>query len=60
MHNDRKYKVKSALNRLIAKIDVSLYSGFASFFTTHENLINTLTTINYNKNPTLLDNNPIS
>ena len=42
MHTDASNNVMSALKRIKTKLDMSLFTGFASFITTHESLINKL------------------
>ena len=43
MHLNSSNKTKSALNRIKERLNLSLNTGFASFFTTHEYLISQLT-----------------
>ena len=42
MHMKNSNKVDAALKRIITRLDLSLRTGFASFFTTHEYLLNEL------------------
>ena len=43
MHLNSSNKTKSALNRIKERLNLSLNTGFASFFTTHEYFISQLT-----------------
>ena len=57
-------KVDSAISRIVARLDLSLSTGFASFFTTHEYLLNKLNqdelSLLFNKIDSYVANNKFS
>ena len=42
MHTKNSNKINNAFNRIVTRLNLSLKTGFASFFTTHEYLLNKL------------------